>query len=440
MRLKRGARVVSDVISQFAAPEGDDCLNLNIWTPTLDPDARLPVAVWIHGGSFTSGAGSQPCYDGSALAARGMVVVTINYRLGLWGFMGGDDLFAGDIGVANRGFLDQLQALRWVHENIGAFGGDRDCVTVMGESAGATSTIAMAMSPLTNGLMRRAISFSGAAISVFPHDEYSRFARDFFESLGVKPGDADALTALSIDAVARASPSSFLGKHRARYGALGREHFSHFGMATGTELFPQAPEDFIRAGNKPGLDVMLGTCRDEARLWTIFLPLPDRYAARMAFRVHGGILNPRDEPKQAFANYKAMMPGASDIPIHERAMTDALFRKWTSSFADVHSAVSPGRTFLYRYDWQSPTFGGAIHCIDIPGVFQTYESMLPLLGSVAAARPAGDALHRAVVQFIKTGKPEAGWAPYDAATKACMVFDTQSELRHDIDADFATIW
>ncbi|HXQ46918.1 MAG TPA: carboxylesterase family protein, partial [Caulobacteraceae bacterium] len=144
MRWKRTGRVFIDAISDLNAPMGDDCLNLNVWTPSLDPSAKLPVLVFIHGGSFTGGSGAQALYDGAALAKAGLVLVTINYRLGVIGFMGGDDLFSDGLGVANRGFLDQVQALRWVRENIATFGGDPDSVTVAGESAGATSALMMA--------------------------------------------------------------------------------------------------------------------------------------------------------------------------------------------------------------------------------------------------------------------------------------------------------
>ncbi|HZP11572.1 MAG TPA: carboxylesterase family protein [Nevskiaceae bacterium] len=450
LRMRKASKAFIGTIGPIGTTVGDDCLNLNVWTPTMDPDARLPVIVWIHGGGFTSGSGAAAVYDGTALAAKGIVVVTINYRLGIFGFMGGDDLFPDGVGIANRGFLDQLAALRWVHENIRAFGGDRDCVTVMGESAGATSAIAMMMSPKTDGLIRRVACLSGAAISVFPHEEYSRFARDYFEQvLGVRPGDAEALMRLSVEQVRAAAPGppQFLGKHRDRYGALGRDHFTVFGMATGTELFPLPLADAIRAGNKRDIDLLIGTCRDESRTWSLSIPGPTALTTRAMFRYHSGILNPREDPAATFKNYKAAMPGASALQIYERAMTDALFRKWSVAFAGTHSETSPGRTFLYRFDWRSPAVNGALgalHTLDLPGVFQNYRQWSAMIGSEEAARPAGDALHDAIVSFVKTGTPRSErfppWSPYDTTHKACMVFDTHTELRHDIDAAFEKIW
>ena len=448
MRWKRTGRVFIDAISDLNAPMGDDCLNLNVWTPSLDPSAKLPVLVFIHGGSFTGGSGAQALYDGGALAKAGLVLVTINYRLGVIGFMGGDELFSDGLGVANRGFLDQVQALRWVRENIAAFGGDPDSVTVAGEFGCATSALMMAATPATNGLVHRVVSMSGAPLA-YPHDECSRFSSDFFESLGVKPGDGEALTSLTMERIfaQRPQPGPFLYRHAERYGSLGADKLASMVAATGTDLFPEAPTAFVARGGKPGLELMIGTCKDECRLWTIALPLPDAMAARMMFNTQSGIMRPRGRPAETFKAYRAAMPGASGTLIRERAMTDSLFRRPSVAFAEAAAASNPGHAFLYRFDWASPALGGAfgaIHAIDIPGLFQTYDKMEAVIGPEAGARPAGDALHSAIVTFAKTGVPAipagADWPAYDAETKACMVIDSQCELRRDIDAAFEPIW
>ncbi|HXQ10808.1 MAG TPA: carboxylesterase family protein [Caulobacteraceae bacterium] len=448
IRWKRTGRVYLDAISQLNAPTGGDCLNLNLWTPSLDPQAKLPVLVFIHGGSFTGGSGAQAFYDGRALAKAGLVLVTINYRLGVIGFVGGEDLFPDSLGVANRGFLDQVQALRWVNENIAAFGGDPDCVTVAGESAGATSVLMMAATPATNGLMRRAVSMSGAPLA-YPHDECSRFARDYFESLGVKPGDGEALMSLTMQRIfaARPQPGPFLYRHAERYGSLGADRLASMVAATGTDLFPAPPLAFVAGGGKPGLELLIGTCKDECRLWTIALPLPDGMAARTMFNLHAGVMKPRGRPTETFRAYRAAMPGASGTLVRERAMTDSLFRRPSVGFADAVASANPGHAFLYRFDWASPVLGGAfgaIHAIDVPGVFQTYDAMAAVVGPAKAARPAGDAMHAAVTSFAKTGAPAIpgapAWPAYDAGGKACMVIDETCDLRHAIDAAFEPIW
>lgn len=450
IRRMKAARAYIGAIHTRGLSEGDDCLNLNVWTPTLDSDAKLPVMLWIHGGSFTAGSGVEAQYDGQSLATRGIVVVSINYRLNIWGFLGGDDLFPGDIGRANRGYLDQIQALRWVRANIRRFGGDPDAVTVAGESAGGTSTAAMLMSPETDGLIRRALILSGAAVSIFPHEEVSRFSADYFREVhGVGRGDADALCRLGVEEVRRAAAgiATFLGKRRDRYGALGRAHFSTMNIAVGTREFPAPLADCFRAGRRRGLDLMIGTCKDEARLWTTILPLPDRLAAKAMFGYHSGIMSPQDQPGTTFRNYRCAMPEVPDVRVYERAMTDALFRKWSQAFADSHCEANPGKTWWYRFDWESPAVGGklgAIHVMDLPGLFQNYDAYRSMIGDEAQARPAGDALHEAVVGFVRTGDPNhAGipaWPAYEPREQPCMIFDRRSELRHRIDADFAAIW
>ncbi len=409
MRAKRSSRFFLDATANLGAPMGDDCLNLNVWTPSLDPAAKLPVLVFIHGGSFVAGAGSSPFYDGKASALAGLVLVTINYRLGVMGFVGGDDLFAGGMGVANRGFLDQVRALQWVADNIALLGGDRDCVTVCGESAGAASALMLAASPATAGLARRFVSMSGAPVS-YPHDECSRFAADWFASMGVGPNDTDGLAALTAERIlnARPQPGQVLRRNRQRYGALGADALAWQVPAIGTDLFPKNPLAFIGDGGRPGVELLIGTCRDEARMWTIALPLPDALASRMMLSLFAALLRPKGRPHETLKAYRRLMPHASATELRERAVTDALFRRPTVAFADAASRVSPGHVFLYRFNWASPALGGvygAMHAMDLPGLFQSYRDFAPIVGPEATARAAGDALHQAVVSFAKTGAP-----------------------------------
>ncbi len=164
----------------------EDCLYLNVWTPGLD-GARRPVMVWIHGGGFTSGGGSEPVYSGAALASRDVVVVTINYRLGALGFLYAPDLAdESDSTCANFGILDQIAALEWVRDEIAAFGGDPDNVTIFGESAGGMSVGTLMGSPMAAGLFQKAILQSGAAHNALTVDEASINAAAFAKALGVE--------------------------------------------------------------------------------------------------------------------------------------------------------------------------------------------------------------------------------------------------------------
>ncbi|HEY8838969.1 MAG TPA: carboxylesterase family protein, partial [Dehalococcoidia bacterium] len=179
-----------DVILPEPAIEGDECLNLNIWTP--DPKATgLPVMVWIHGGAFANGTGAVPAYDGSRFARDGVVLVSINYRLGVDGF-----LFLGD-GVANLGLLDQIAALEWVRDNISAFGGDKGNVTVFGESAGGMSVGTLLSMPRAKGLFKRAIAESGAGHHALSAATATRVGGYLADKLGV-PADRAAIAAVPV--------------------------------------------------------------------------------------------------------------------------------------------------------------------------------------------------------------------------------------------------
>src|SRR5262249_15381057 len=176
---------------------GEECLNLNVWTPDTGA-AGLPVLVWIHGGAFMNGSGSVGAFDGAAFARDGVVCVTINYRLGAEGFLFPDD------GVANLGLLDQLAALRWVQDNIAAFGGDPGRVTVAGESAGAMSVTTLLSMPLADGLFGQAIAQSGAGAHTLTKDEGQKVAGYLADALGV-PADRTALRAIPLEKFVQAA-------------------------------------------------------------------------------------------------------------------------------------------------------------------------------------------------------------------------------------------
>ncbi|MCJ7743252.1 MAG: carboxylesterase family protein, partial [Dehalococcoidales bacterium] len=181
-------------------PQDEDCLYLNIWTPGLD-DARRPVMVWIHGGGFTSGSGSSLAYNGRILSTRGnTVIVTINYRLGALGFLNLSEVTGGKIpATGNEGLLDQAFALEWVRDNIAAFGGDPDNVTIFGESAGGMSVGALLGMPKARGLFHKAIPQSGAAHSVNSMERAVRITKALLDILGISPGDTDGLRSLTVE-------------------------------------------------------------------------------------------------------------------------------------------------------------------------------------------------------------------------------------------------
>src|SRR6202453_4257217 len=239
---------------------GEDCLNLNVWTP--DPGAgALPVLVWIHGGSFMNGSSSVGAYDGTAFARDGVVCVTINYRLAAAGF-----LFLGD-GTAHLGLLDQLAALRWVQDNIAAFGGDPARVTVAGESAGAMSVTTLLAMPLAEGLFAQAIAESGAAAHALTREQAVMVGDYLAAALGV-PADRDSIKAVPLATLVQAASDLVVEVQTqadpARWGSLALSLLP-FAPAVDGSVLPVAPITALAAGQGRGVPLMIGSNRARGR-------------------------------------------------------------------------------------------------------------------------------------------------------------------------------
>ena len=253
-----------DTLLPEPAIPGEDCLNLNIWTPDVGR-TRLPVMFWIHGGAFSNGSGAIPSYDGSRFARDGVVCVTINYRLGADGF-----LFMGD-GISNLGLLDQIAALAWVQENIAAFGGDPNNVTLFGESAGAFSISTLLSMPRAKGLFRRVIPESGAGHHVLSPATAQRVGGYLAEKLGVA-ATREAIAAVPVDRLLMAqvelSGDAFANPDPGRWGEVAG-NLMPFEPVVDGDILPARPIDSIVAGAGAGVDVLIGTNTDENRLFMV---------------------------------------------------------------------------------------------------------------------------------------------------------------------------
>jgi para-nitrobenzyl esterase len=420
-----------DVLIPERLSPGEDCLNLNLWTP--DPGAaRLPVMVYIPGGMFECGSGAS--YDGSRFARDGVVCVTINYRVGAEGF-----LFLED-GSPNLGLQDQIAALEWVQRNIAAFGGDPGNVTVFGQSAGAMSVGTLLSMPGTEGLFRRAIAQSGGAHQVMPIEDARLVARDLAERLGVKPtrdGIAavpshrvlQAQAALKADLVARPDAG--------RWGEEVVASVLPWQPVVDGRVLPARPIDRIAAGAGAGVDLMTGATAEEALLFlvpggVIDQITPDTLAGAM--RVYGLPLD------AALAAYGRRYPGASPGELLAAVQSDRLFRVPAIRLADAH-ATRRSATYMYEFAWRSPQFEGrlgACHGLDVGFVFDApNEAFEPLVGP-APPRKLARLMHTAWIGFAGGGDP--GWPRYDLTRRATMLFDTGSEVVDDPRAMERLLW
>ncbi|MCB5180450.1 carboxylesterase/lipase family protein [Streptomyces antimicrobicus] len=373
---------------------GDDCLNLNVWTPDPAPGAGLPVMVWLHGGALTRGSSACPVYDGSAFARDGVVLVSLNYRLGVLGY----GLFPD--APANRGLLDQIAALEWVRDNIRAFGGDPGRVTVFGESAGAISTGALLAAPRAAGLFARAVLQSGAP-EVLPRDRVRTTVRRMASLLKV-PATARAFADLD-----RATLLAAQAAVLRRSGPLGGPAF---GLVTDPAVLPEDPLDaLVRGRASADVPLMLGWTTEEYRLWlapTGMLRRLDRLGplAVALARLRSG------KDRAAVRALRTALPTAGPADLAGHLLTDRLLRDPLRALAGARRRAP---VHLYEFRWPSAVPGlGACHALELGFVFDTLavpESSW--LAGPGAPQALADEMHAAWVAYGTGGEP--GWAAYD---------------------------
>jgi para-nitrobenzyl esterase len=427
------------------AVPGEDCLNLNVWTP--DPGAvGLPVMVWIPGGAFHFSSGGS--YDGSRFARDGVVCVTINWRTGADGFLYLGD---GDDG-ANLGLLDQTAALMWVQENIGAFGGDPDHVTVFGESAGAMCIGDLLSMPRAEGLFRRAVLQSGAAHHVMHADDAARIGARLAQILGV-PATREAIATVPVDrlldAQARVDAEVLTAPDPARWGAEVVASTMPFHPVVDGDVLPAPPIDRIAAGAGADVDLLVGTNSDDWRLFPVLSGLLDQATDEMLsgpVQVYGSrCLAAFGLPAEtALPAYLTAHLDGGPGEVLAAVLTDWWVRVPAIRLADAH-ASAPAGTYMYEFAWPSPAFAGrlgACHGLEIPFVFDTLDlGRRQMLGGALGENPPqqlADTMHRAWVEFATRGDP--GWPRYDLDRRAVLRLDTTVSLLDDPYARERVLW
>ncbi len=413
------------------APLGEDCLNLNIWTP--DPgSAGLPVMVWIPGGMFEAGSGAS--YDGSRFARDGVVCVTINYRVGAEGF-----LYLPD-GDANLGLLDQIAALEWVRDNIAAFGGNSGNVTIFGQSAGAMSVGTLLSMPRAEGLFQRAIAQSGGAHQAMSAEAARKVAGQLAGRLGVE-ATREAIAALPVGRLlqAQAELKADLMAHPdpERWGNEVVLDVLPWEPVIDGDVVPTRPIDRIVAGAGADVDLMAGATTEE---WNFFL-VPNGAIEQIPAEALTGAIAAYGLPVGAtLATYRTARPGAGAGDLLSAIQSDRLFRIPVLRLAEAH-AQSSSATYMYEFAWRSPQFGGrlgACHGAEIAFVFDALgDGTEPLAGPNPPQRLA-DTMHAAWVAFAKNGNP--GWPRYDLTRRATMRFDTRSEVVDDPRSTERMLW
>jgi para-nitrobenzyl esterase len=401
------------VLGGTPGTRSEDCLYLNVQTPACD-GARRAVMVWIHGGGFNTGAGSVGTYNGKYIVPRGdIVLVTINYRLGAFGFLNLHDATGGKLpGTGAEGLADQIAALKWVKENISAFGGDPDNVTIFGESAGGMSVGALLASPGARGLFHKAIPQSGASDIGYTGDVSAKVARHLLEKLGgTDPLEAPWETILGIQKDILAAPREI---------GLGMP----FAPTIDGTILPARAIECVAEGSAKGVPVMTGSTRDEWKLFTI--------AAANLRNMDVDRLRKMTAKLVGEESCDAVLEGNTNGSAFDRwnqLMTDHTFFVPATRLLATQAAHAP--VFGYRFDWPSPFMDGALgscHALELGFTFGTFrvKGAAPFFGSGEDAEALSDSMMDAWIAFAKSGNPSndtsGAWLRYDAAKRATMMF------------------
>ncbi|AJP72499.1 carboxylesterase/lipase family protein [Sphingomonas hengshuiensis] len=425
--------------------ESEDCLRVNVWTPGIADGARRPVMVWLHGGGFAAGSGHDlPAFDGHNLAVRGdVVVVALNHRLNLLGFL---DLSAHGARYArsgNVGMLDIVAALEWVRDNIAAFGGDPGRVTIFGQSGGGAKVSTLMGMPAARGLFHRAVVQSGSFASAKSVESQQRLAALMLAELGIGAGELARLHALPYADLRRASEAVLRRENGGGIGpaAIGTRRFREalgFGPVVDGSVLPAVPFGPDAPPVSADVPMIIGTTLNE---FTTGINHPEVEAMTRA---------------ELLARVEAIYPGKAATIVAafaRRTPADKPFDLWSriasapvrqAAIAQAQAKARAGGApaYLYWFGWQTPVLDGrprAFHCAEIPFVFDNVERCKTMTGNGPRAHALAATIADAWIRFARTGDPNhpgmAAWSPYTAAAPATMVFDDSPRQVVAIDRD-----
>lgn len=428
----------------LGAPQGEDCLRLNIWASSdTRPGDGKPVMVWLHGGAYVLGSSSQSLYDGRRLVGDNVIVVTVNYRLGALGFV---DLSSVDRRFdSNVGLRDALAALAWVRDNIAAFGGDPRRVTLFGESAGAGMVTTLLASPAAASLFAGAIAQSSPATSVYDRDRARRVAEALLDKLGISASQTQRLIDMPMEAILAASQQVFDEVPARNPGTLA------FVPIVDGDVLEDYPVKLAQEGRTHPVPLIIGTNKHEAALFRLMksplMPITPRAITAMFNQIAAeqpDLQLPTEE--QIGSAYSRRRRKARSLSI----ATDVGFRMPSVWLAEGHSRVAP--VYLYRFDYATPLLRllliNAAHATELPYVWGNLgapKDPTLKLGGVKTAKAVSRRMRARWVNFAAHSKPagaagEIDWSPYQETDRACLLIDKRDTVAQDVDAPIREAW
>lgn len=397
----------------------EDCLYLNVWTPALNAGKR-PVLVWLHGGGFSTGSGGSILYDGTNMArTQDVVVLTINHRLNVFGYLDLSFANADYADSSNAGMHDIVLALKWVKENIAAFGGDPSNVTLFGESGGGRKVSTLMAFPPAQGLFHRAIVQSGSALRSASKENGAERAQRFLSELQLKATDIDRLFSLPPEALLAA-------------GNKASREFGQFRPTAGSPSLPAHPFDPVAPAMSANIPMMIGTNLTEASF------AMGRDPRILALDEAGVIervkaLVPADQAADVFATYKRIYPNLSPSDILFRVATDRGYFLDSTIQAERKAALGKAPAYLYSFNWEQPLTEGRTHVphgSEIAFVFNNVQ-----LARGANPEKLAATMCATWAAFARTGNPSnellGDWTPYNATARPTMIFDKECRVEND---------
>jgi para-nitrobenzyl esterase len=419
----------------------EKCLVLNIWTPGISDGKRRPVMFWIHGGGFTAGSSQElPSYDGESLAKSGdVVVVSINHRLNILGFLDLSAYGPKYAHSANLSILDIRSALEWVKANIANFGGDPDNITIFGQSGGGAKVNALMAMPSAKGLFQKAINESGAfKTTMLDKQTTQAIGAETLKALNISPDHVDSIQTIpyaQLVSAGRVALRIISEKMKAEGKPL-----PGFGLNWGPSL---DGEDLpYQLSSKEALEIskdvplMIGTCKNEF-MPSLFAGLSNASMDKITDYIKK---QKKDKADAFIAAVKKAYP--DDTKPSDLIDADIIFRTGAVEQANEKSSLNAAPVYMYLFAWQSPVFDGkykAMHCMELPFVFNNIALCEEMTGGTKEAYALADKVSKAWIQFAKTGNPNhAGlpkWPAYNSSNTATMHFDNKCEVKPQLDKE-----